>query len=464
MSKFRRSISGRRVAMSLAALGVVVAGAPASAAGSGLAGYSVSGLAAAAHIEFDSPGLFPVGDVRTGELFELDVPFSRVQVSSGPVVDALATPLYPGDTVAHLGSAVAEFGGPDLPNDPAVAEAQYPPSPGHGTSASLQGSPPPAGALTITGGDGSSTAAAQSAKAESGVGGFSIVAGGTPLIAVSSSSTSEHSDYGAEAVSAADASVGSVTIAGLLHIAGISGSASASSDGASAVPKANLHIGAVSVAGQKAWIDQDGVHVGGASAGSGAAPGATAALNQVLSRYGITVSAIAPRLAKRAGEASASAGGVIVTIERTIPAVGVPGVPALEVPGAPPIPLGTPAVPATITIALGDASAAVDATTASSTLAGLDGSPSPGATAATAAAGGFVLAGRPGNPAGTGASGITGPGSALGVTGTPTAASSGLPGSRPVPLGLVVLALLAALVLATPLLGYARWQLLGGRR
>jgi len=462
----RRAPAGAVVAAA-ALVGMAVPAAPASAQGPGLAGYSADSLAAATHIELDSPGLFPVGDPRVGEIFELDLPFSRVTVSSGPVVDALATPFYPGDTAAHLGSAVAEFGGPDLPNDPAVAEAQYPPAPGHGTSASLQGSPPPAGVFTVTGGDGESTAGPSAATATSEVGGFSIAApAGPPLLSVGSSSTTERSGYGDLATSTAATTVNSIEIAGLVHIGGIAGQAAASSDGTRGSPRASLRIGSVTVGGQSAWIDQDGVHVAGRGAGSGAVGSATSALNRALAADGITVTAVAPRLWSGGGAASASAGGVLITITRTVPATGVPGVPALELPGAPPIPLGTPPVPARITVALGDASAAVDATTVALVPTGAslaDQGPS--------AVGGFVLAGaaqRAG--AGAGASpgsvvgAITGPGTEAAAGDAPAAARAGLPGSRPVPVGLIALAVLAALVLAAPLLGYARWQLLGGRR
>ncbi len=112
---------------------------PPGASGAGVAGYGLSALAAGVRYQLNSPGFLPVGDPAEGTILELDIPIARTGISQGPLINAVASPAYPGDTVAHLGTAVGTFA-PDAPpiaNYPVLAEANYPPTPLHGSTASF---------------------------------------------------------------------------------------------------------------------------------------------------------------------------------------------------------------------------------------------------------------------------------------------------------------------------------------
>ena len=102
-----------------------------------IAGSTLTALAVGVRYQLSSPGFLPVGDPAEGIIMELDAPFARTNISQGPLINAIASPAYPGDTVAHLGTALGTFGVPiPIPNEPVLAEANYPPTPLHGASAS----------------------------------------------------------------------------------------------------------------------------------------------------------------------------------------------------------------------------------------------------------------------------------------------------------------------------------------
>jgi preprotein translocase subunit SecG len=431
------------------------------AGGTQVAGYDLTAQATGARYDLASPGLLPVGDPHEGTVMELDVPLARGTVSEGPVIDSLGSPAYPGDTAAHLGTAVATFGGPALPNDPAVAEATYPPSPGHGGGEQFGPSGGGAGAGAATATAGADGATAQSTAASTS---FSP-SGSTPAVAADSSTTTTHLDVGTRCVSAAaTASSGAVDLAGgLVHIAGVSGTAAARSDGTRGVPDAHLAVGKVTVGGLAAFIDHDGIHLAGQQAvGYGVVAQVQATLNNALHTFGLAVKLIDPVTTVGAGAASADSGGLEVTIDRQLPATGVPGVPAISIPGQPPVPVGTPPAPLHIEVVYGGARVSAEATTAPAfTSLPTPALPPPAATAGTgssalAAAGPDLGAGSLTSPAAT-TGGISGPGVPPSLQ--PVRATSGVPA----PVGWIIAGVLASLVLAGPLFGYARWQLLEGR-
>ncbi len=104
-------------------------------------GYNASALAIGAQFAFNVPNVVPLPNEN---LIEEDVPFARTEVGSGPVVDSVGAPYYPGDIAADLGSLLITFGAPALPlNDPLLAESKYPTSPGYTAHATF-GIPPAA--------------------------------------------------------------------------------------------------------------------------------------------------------------------------------------------------------------------------------------------------------------------------------------------------------------------------------
>ena len=465
-------ILGSVVAPSAASRPAAAAGPPATscpahaAAGADqVAGYNLGAQAEGARYALASPGLLPVGDAEKGTIMEFDVPFARDTVSEGPVIDALGSPAYPGDTAAHLGTAVATFGGPPLPNDPVLAEAAYPPSPGVGPRAAFG----PAGGGSSAG-SASATAGAQGAAAQATAASSSYSpTGGAPGASSDSATSTTKIDIGTNCVDAsATAATGAVDLAGgLIHIGGITGTAAARSDGSRAAPEAHLSVGQVTVGGLAAYIDHDGIHLAGQQPlGFGVVGQVQAALNNALQSYGMAVKLIDPTTTKGPGAAAtADSGGVEVTFDRTLPATGVPGVPAISVPGQPPVPVGSPPLPLHMEVIYGSATASADATNAPPV--GAVPTPPPPATPTAASSGAPSTAGLSGGTTGSlGSSGtslgtLSGPGAGPSVE---LANSSGPAGSGvPVPVGWIILGILASLVVAGPLFGYARWQLLEGR-
>ncbi|HET6810565.1 MAG TPA: hypothetical protein VFH50_06110 [Acidimicrobiales bacterium] len=437
-------------------------GGAAAPGGSQVAGYNLSAQATGARYDLASPGLLPVGDPHEGTIMEFDVPLARGSVSEGPVVNSLGSPAYPGDTAAHLGTAIATFGGPALPNDPVVAEATYPPSPGHSGSEQFGPSGGGAGAGTASATAGQDGGTAQSTAAATS---FSP-AGSTPAASADSSTTTTHIDLGATCVSAqATATSGAVDLAGgLIHIAGVTGTAAARSDGTKGVPDAHLAVGKVTVGGLAAFIDHDGIHLAGQQpVGYGVVAQVQAALNNALHTYGLGVKLIDPVTTVKPGAASADSGGLEVTIDRQLPATGVPGVPAISIPGQPPIPVGTPPAPLHIEVVYGGAKVSTDATIAPPfpNLATPSLSP-PGGTTGTGSGSAVGSSSSLSSPLPSSGSvgGISGPGAAPSLQ----LARSGAPAPGvPAPAGWIIAGVLASLVLAGPLFGYARWQLLEGR-
>lgn len=475
MPALRRAAAAGAVCLALGPWWAGTAAADQSGGGSSgagaLAGYGLSTVASAARMEIDSPGLLPVGDPSVGEVFEADLPFSRLNVSSGPVVDAVGSPAYPGDTAAHLGSALATFGAPALPNDPVLAEAQYPPSPSAPTKASFSPLPGRAGPALVAGGTAQAAADTSSASAQSSEGGFTIAGGpgGSPLIEVASSSTTTTAQYsGAQAKATAVTTVGSITIAGIVHIDGIRSQAASASDGQSGDPSASLRIGSVTVAGHKAYVDDSGIHIdqSGSGVGGGVGSGLADTLNRALGQDGLAVRAVAPVTGHKGGQASADSGGIVITITRSVPSLDVPAAASLTVPGAPAAPLATPGVPLKLTVALGTASARVDATVAPTfpTAGGDFSSAFPPAGTTPAGGGATTAALTSADALGSLPAGLAPTSGSASGPGSLAVAHRRPPRGVPVPFGLAVAAVVAALVLAGPLLGYARWQLLGGRR
>ncbi|HZT67822.1 MAG TPA: hypothetical protein VFA11_18680 [Acidimicrobiales bacterium] len=438
---------------------------PSGAAPSGgtqIAGYSLSVLGAGFHYELDSKGLLPVGDPSKGQVMEFDVPFARTTVSGGPVVDSLASAAYPGDVAAHLGSALGTFGFPfPVPNDPVLAESTYPPSPGRAADETFS---PPANAGGSQAGVGSahSTAQQNQASADSSIGDSAFGSGGPPLISAGSSQSHTDVHLSTSCVDGTATSVtGPIDIAGLIQVSGVSASAASRSDGTTGVPRASLTIGNVTVAGQKAYIDRNGVHViGSPPAGQGLLPSAQTQLDQALQAAGMAVHLVDPSVTTKGGLATADSGGLAITIDRQLPATGVPGVPALILPGLPPVPLGTPGAPLHAEVVFGAAQVSANATTAPAFSVGpLGGNLGGGGLPAQPG----VSSGAP--DLGTTSGAVLASGSADLGQGPErlVAQAAGPPHGSPIPVGWVIIGVALAFVAASPLMSYARWQLLEGR-
>jgi hypothetical protein len=472
-----------------AGLGVAMIAGPATVAAAGpadtLVGYSATTQAVGAQFAFNVPGVVPLPNQN---LIEEDVPFSRVTVAGGPVVDSLSAPYYPGDIAANLGSLLATFGFPGvLPNDPFLAQAKFPTSPGFPAKSSFGGTPSPGSPLAVsifsaiadaTVGGGDATSAISDLSLDSLgsklslpiIGG--IIANASSLLDVGNISTSDAVSVDSSQVKASSSSVlKALDIAGLVDISGLTSNAGCASDGTTATPTASLTLGQVTVEGAKAFIDSKGVHIAGLSTGAVGVTPATLqkSLDATLAADGISIRVLDPVLTTNGAAGTANAGGLVVALSHQFDVPFIPGEPTIPVPE-----LGNVGLPAglytmTTSITFGMAQVDVSATGIAATGTG------PTTSGAIAPTGGLSTApfdngtglttfgGTPGTVESVAS---TGPGSASGNRSTPTPTSATAFPIRgiPAPLGWLITALLACVLLAYPLLLLARWQFLAGRR
>jgi hypothetical protein len=482
MRRLLPAVSGRRRA-ALASAGLVVVLplsafliAPAGAddsPGANLAGINATSNATGVQISPLTPGVVGAGNVSQGNLVEAALPYAASSTSTGPSSSAVASPAYPGDTAAGAGNALGTFA-PQFPpallnllNYPVVARADYPAQLTTGSSSTY--SPPggpAAGAGTAAASATDSGSAAQATTSDSGI---------SAAIEIGSSRTSSNTVLGASSVKAtAHSDVSTVTLlGGVVRIAGISSDASASSDGSTGTETSGLTIASVTVAGQAASIGPKGITVNSAGQGSLLVPDANSAL-AALQQAGISVRTVAPVSSTDGASATVTSGAVQITfLDDNLPNPN----------GA--IPVSSVG----LDVYLGLSSATADATAlppftnvvspavpsgSGSTPASVStgGSASVLAAPAVAATSGPVLA----TPtAGVGQTSAAAP--SLGST-TPTTAAAAAAGGAPSPatvpaatlfgaplkVAWVVIAFLLSLVAAGPLLGYANWQLLRGRK
>ncbi|MEY2566824.1 MAG: hypothetical protein QOE35_1353 [Actinomycetota bacterium] len=428
----------------------------ASAAGSQVAGYGLSALASGVRYQLNSPGLLPVGDPAEGNIFGVDLPFARSNVTGGPVMGVVSSPMYPGDTASHLGTAFATFDSraAGFPNYPVVAEANYPPAPGFGQDAVFNEPAIPG----IGAGSARSHASADGATAGADVTSLTLPTD-QPVIDVASSRATNVVTLKDDLVtSSAESHIGAVTIAGIITIDDVTGAATAASDGVAAKPAARLEIGKVSVAGQPAYIDGDGIHlVGQEPIGNGVAPGVESLLQKTLATDGITIRTVSPHTTVNAGQATADAGALVITLERTVPALGVPGFPSIS---GVPVPLGTPDLPLHIEIALGRARVAANATGVPTDTFEPSGTDVPFSDVSGLSQVADL------SPVGAGATATGALSPSVPVASPPlqaTVSGSARPRGSPIPIAWLLAGIAASIVLCGPLLGYARWQLLEGR-
>jgi len=440
-----------------------------------VAGYTLDAQALGFQFACNIPGLVPLPNEN---LVEDDVPFARTTAGSGPLVDALGAPYYPGDIAANVGTLLQTFGVPlPVPNDSALAEAKYPPSPGYASTATF-GAPPPAGSpATPNVFDATSQAGATGGQVTSSVSDLTFDPAGIPVVEAASIQSTNAVTVGAASVNATAQSITrGVSIAGILDIEEMTGDSSSTSDGAQGTPTSSLQVGQVTVAGIPAYIDTTGVHVDTTAAPDGGVTPAEAqsTLNDTLAQDGIGVRLVDPSTTTTGPDGHADAGGLVVSFTHAfdIPYIaGLPALPALPDVGSVGIPAGIYTVTSSITLG----SAVTDATAALAPAFSGFGTPSAGIGGV--GLGTLGTAGTPGGPGSLSAVPATpqsfaasGPGTAP----TDATASSVVPATRslfdelpfgvPAPVGWILAALAMCVLVTYPMLLVARWQFLGARR
>ncbi|HMC40677.1 MAG TPA: choice-of-anchor P family protein [Acidimicrobiales bacterium] len=427
--------------------------------GANLAGLNVSANATGMQFVPLVKGLVPAGNLATGDFFQISVPYSGATSDTGPACTATGTPVYPGPVATTLPGALQTEGFPaqlaGLTADPALANAAYPPEPGRGSSGSYS---PPSG----------STSGAGPAHAKAAVSGCQADAAtnDTPLaggqIQVGSSTTTASTTVKASSVaSTARASVSRISILnGLVQIASVDSVSTATSDGTAGTQTSALKIGAVTVAKQPAYIGPDGLHL---ASSSNDLLGGIQAFNSVLTalnQAGISISTIEPTSSVQGAAASVDSGGIrIQFVDPNIPSPGG-SVPVNSVgsdidlglshadaqaslfPPLPPIVTSTTTSVAPVVSSQGPPSVASNPpsgggqTIIQTTNPGSDGGNPPAPQLA-------------GSPQGTGSPLVAEPASFIGM---------------PTKLAWVVISILLSIIASGPLLGYANWQLLRGRK
>lgn len=458
------------IGMPLAALWLAPRALADDTPGANLAGVDATATASGVTVAPLTPGLVGAGDVSKGNLVEADIPYATSSTSTGPSSSGVASPAYPGDSASQAGNLFNTFTPLPAPlenalNDPVLARSDYPAQVSVGTSGSYT---PPTG---TTGGLLSASSESKPSGTTSDAA-LSLSTLPASLVQIGSATAHTATSLSASSVkSTAHTDIGRISLlGGAVVIAGLSSDATASSDGISGKQSNDLMIGQVTVAGQTVSIGPGGIQAGSGAQGGLLVP----AVNQVLGgleQAGISVRTLAPTTHIDGTSAQVTSGALEISfLDKHIPN-----------------PNGTlPVSAAGLDMQLGGASAFADATSLppfdSSSLPdqsqGALTSPGSGA-AAVSGTGGFPVSGGgaqvalavPSQPSVTGGAPAGEPPSLSPSQGSPsgtralpaTAAPASLLGA-PVRVVWVVIAFLLSLVAAGPLLGYANWQLLRGRK
>lgn len=506
----------RRIAC--AAVGLIIgmplaayqlAPAPATAAegapGSALGGYNTNAVATAVRLELLAPGIVPLGDSARGNFIQLSIPYAASNTTTGPGSTGTASPVWPGEVVATVGSTIGTFV-PQVPaavagllTYPAASYSSYPERSTAPGSSSY--SPPAAGALGIATastsstapltqskaavsdlsplGDGTASATGKGPKAgtASTAGADALAAAlkvllapklaGTkyakalqsaPLIEITSASASTTGTTKAGSVSAAGSSrVGRLSVLGVIDIDGIASDAQASSDGTLGKQTSSLKVGSVSVMGQGAAITPEGIVLNGSPS---ALPNPAVAANGLLlalKQAGLSIRLIQPVTAIDGAKALVTSAAIQISFFDE----NLPNLRAL----IPQLPLPLPSALG-LDMLVGGTSATAAATAI------------PSGNGGGAGTGGDFTSGGDFGDTGGGLAPDGGLGPDLGGSLGPQVGPGGSSGSNedpfvgasaaslmgvPVRTAWVVLAFVFSLMGAGGLLAYANWQLLRGR-
>jgi hypothetical protein len=490
-----------------AGLAVGVGGpAGASAATTTLGGFTITSLAEGSTVNYEQPN-FPVPATPT---LELDVGYAATTDNFGPSGSAVASVLYPGQVVANAGPELSTLEPglplPPAPTWPVQARSTYPAAP----NASSDDEPGTTMAATSSGGANTATAQLGNATPKSPVTcaapgvselGLSGLGGGIPAGAgipstggsapspAATSAISQVQDVSGQSSSSTAAGVATASatatdscvsiLGGLLSIGSVTSTATATSNGTGAALSGSTTVQDATLAGEPVTIDSAGIHAAGNSTPQDQE---ITALEQDLTKLGITVTVTKPTDSQSGPAASRQLDGLRVEIDlttldqeadtesRLLPPTLTAKLPLpvpneqemvwdiatvdVQVAASPAYaatpPASTPPVPAP---GAGASPALTPGAGATGATAGAVPAPFPASTSA-GAGDGYVATAATGTTGSTGTAGTATPPTATGSgarRGVPAAtdASSSIPlGFGGIGAGLVILGLLAALALA----------------
>lgn len=471
--RFRRSANvvaiGLVVGLPLLAFELAPSASADNSPGANLAGINATATATGVDVSPLTPGLVGAGNVSQGNLFEVAVPYASASTATGPANSGVSSPVYPGPTAVDAGYALSTFGFPpqlaQYMNYPVVAQSQYPPQVSIGSSQTWS---PPLGSTTGLG-TASSTGTPSGDTSTAAVNDTTLPGS---VVEIGSSTTKSTTSLTASVVTAkAHTDVSSISLlGGQIKIAGISSDATATSDGTTGTKGSDLKIGSVTVAGQSAYIGPDGIHL----AGNGAPLPVASTANQALlalQQAGISVRTLAPQETADGASASSTSGVLeIAFADKNIPnpngqipisSVGLDVFVGLSQASA-----DATSLPPIGNLDLGSFGSAPIPSTGGGPPAPVSASGSvASATGAASSAGAYTSS--PGSTGSTSAPAVSSTPSGSGSSASPPSIGNTSPAAflgAPVRVSWVVIAVILSIIAAGPLLGYANWQLLRGRR
>ncbi|HXW32624.1 MAG TPA: choice-of-anchor P family protein [Acidimicrobiales bacterium] len=434
-----------------------------SAPGSNLGGFTLSSSAAGISVDYEQPN-FPIPETPSAEF---DLGYSSATYDAGPVGTANASAVWPGD-IGDGGSEVplfvdpyiTEYFGP-LANTveplvptfgdwPFEAQSAYPGGP---TTASNDNGP-----LSMDSSAGEDGSTATSALVAAGGSPSTVPVGVVSVQSVASTSQDTIDNLG-NAVSEATSTVHGVDLfGGIVQIGAVSSTATSSSDGNNATLAGSSSVTGAMVAGQPVTVTSSGVSAGGDNENPlASAPNP----NQILSQAGITMAMTSPTDSVSGPSGERTLQGLVVTINLATYDQDysqlVSELPSQLTSGLAQLPVPTP-YKQTITLQIGWAQVNAAASPPYNLSLGSTPDDSTGSSV-----GGL---GSTGTGGGSFPSGGTGLGTGTGGPGTgglsPSTAAATIPNAAPVALfkgvgtGLIVLGLVLAALLAALLVGADR--------
>lgn len=220
----------------------------------------------------------PVIPTTTEPQLELDAAYSRASMDTGPTTSALASTLWPGDTI---GQGFGQLTGQEGRRYPLVARARYPGGPKGQTR-----EPAPASSMQTTAHQRRAEAVSRAAALPSEL---------APLVsarAAASSSVAERAEGSASVTARARAYAGDMALlGGLLRVETVRVEAVATS-GSRVATSGDTALSGVSMFGRSVRVGPDGVARGSAIGGGPPIPERPAdGLNEVLESAGISIAA-----------------------------------------------------------------------------------------------------------------------------------------------------------------------------
>jgi hypothetical protein len=296
------------------------AGAAATSSTSGsslLGGYQTSSTGSGITWSYEQPNL-PVPATPT---FELNLGYSTTTYNAGPVTQALASTLWPGQVAANAGGQLTTLLRPyfgnatpniNLPPWPFQATSSYPPGPSTPSTASQDS---PGVSMESASDQSAGTATSSFGTSSGGSNSYALPSGFISVQSLGSSVLSTVTQDG-KAVAQATSEVHGVSIAGgIVTIGQVTSTATSSSDGNQGAVTGTSTVNQVTVAGQPVTLDSSGIHAAGAGVpilGS-LLPNA----GNALKKAGISITLTNPTDTVQGPSAQRQLDGVQITIDLT---------------------------------------------------------------------------------------------------------------------------------------------------